>query len=137
MQRRSAPEFPDVTRPDTPVAKQSRQSGPAQIPPSGARTAPHAAQQVPTGPLSGSRTSPVLILDSDAAKTDTNVSASDVLHEANVAAVLDDLDQRSSVETPPKLNEQAGAGSFLLALLVLIAAGGAAAVVYFALPYLT
>jgi hypothetical protein len=87
--------------------------------------------------MSGSRTAPVLVLDSDAAKTDINVSASAILHQAEVGAVLADLDQRSTVATPPNLTQRPAAGNYLLAVLVLIAAGGAAAVVYFALPYLT
>ena len=87
--------------------------------------------------MSGSRTAPVLMLDSDAAKTDVNVSASAVLHVADVSAVLHDLDQHSSVAAAPKLDDRRATGTYLLAVLVLIAAGGAAAVVYFALPYLT
>jgi hypothetical protein len=100
------------------------------LPPSGARTMPNLGKQDE---------------DLDAATTEINVSRSSVLHEANVGAVLDDLEEHSSVIAPsasaastraedgPRLQ----AGNFLLALLVLIAAGGAAAVVYFALPYLT
>ena len=71
------------------------------------------------------------MLDSDAARTDVAVRASAVIHEAGVAAVLDDLEERSTV-APAAHRPQAG--SFLLAVLVLIAASGAAAVVYFALP---
>ena len=135
---RPAPEFPDVARPASPAARNTLlgQTGPLAVPPSGARTAPHAAQQSPGVPLSGSRTAPVLILDADAARTDVNVSASAVLQATDVSAVLADLDQRSSVGKPPNLQRRRG-GGFLLAVLVLIAAGGAAAVVYFALPYLT
>jgi serine/threonine protein kinase len=108
------------------------------IPPSGARSAQQAAHPPPSDvPLSGSRTAPVLVLDSDAAKTDVSVTASAIIHEEDVGAVLADLDQRSSVSTPPKQTKRSASGSFLLAVLVLIAAGGAAAVVYFALPYLT
>jgi serine/threonine protein kinase len=130
---------PRNERPSSPPVQRTLlgQTGPAPIPPSGARTGQHASQQPPTGgPLSGARTAPVLILDADAARTDVNVSASAVLHATDVSAVLADLDQRSSVAKPPKLGRRRG-GGLLLALLVLIAAGGAAAVVYFALPYLT
>ena len=88
---------------------------------------------------------PMMMLDADAAKTDVRVSTSAVLAEADVGAVLDDLDQRSSVQRAPSIANnrvddgapRGGAGNFLLALLVLIAAGGATAVVYFALPYFT
>ena len=84
----------------------------------------------------------MIMLESDAAKTDVKVSRSAVLAEADVGAVLDDLDQRSSVGQAQSIagtraGAQRSAGNFLLALLVLIAAGGAAAVVYFALPYFT
>jgi hypothetical protein len=102
---------------------------PALIPPSGARTQPHLPKA-----------------EDDAARTDVNVSSSAVLDERSaVGAVLDDLEQRSSVSmsaavtgrrTLPEAPGRSAAGNFLLALLVLIAAGGAAAVVYFALPYL-
>ena len=113
-------------------ARPTPQPMPAQLPPLGA---------VP----SGARTLPNMQLDSDAAATDVKVSASAVLHEQDVGAVLSDLEQRSSVipnpaasaaRTHPVAPRDPGT-SFLLAVLVLIAAGGAAAVVYFALPYLT
>ena len=97
--------------------------------------------------MSGSRTLPNLSRedDLDAATTSINVSKSAVLQAQPVDAVLDDLEQRSSVAKPvasapsprPTHPTAPSGGTFLLALLVLIAAGGAAAVVYFALPYFT
>ncbi len=136
-QRNSPPSFPDVTKADSPIAKQAHVGAAPGIPQSGARTLPLAPPRPPIDfPQSGARTSPMLMLEADAAKTDVRVKAADVIEESSVGSVLRDLEQRSSVGTAQPENKP-GAGTFLLAVLVLIAAGGAAAVVYFALPYLT
>lgn len=58
-----------------------------------------------------------------------------------ISSVIDDLDERSSVDTVKKVAAipeapRSAASHLVLPVLVLIAASGAAAVVYFALPYL-